>query len=386
MFAVVFFSLWLCNRDHVKGLGYWTLNLALHTTGRIIAIVDTVPSNPLLVSMGNIATLVGAILFLFGLAAFTETSINRRNYLILAIIIAILMLASTFIVENQLYRSALHGAASAFVSFQYLRIIWKRRKMNAYYATPLNLLFLIYTLFVTIFVIRTAGDIVGILQKTVLTSFESNSLRLSNLFALIALSGVNFLTLLLINGKLLSDLAQEGAAKTTMLERLRIQAHHDGLTDILNRCGLENVLDSLIFLKKEDPFMIYLIDIDNFKDINDTYGHEMGDRVLVQLGAIFSSITRAEDHVGRWGGDEFLIILPKAKNLPESVLPQHIHSAVSEFDWNNLLDLPTIGISISLGYTCYRYPESKRALLKRCDKNLYIAKNSGKNRTSGELC
>ncbi|WP_422481845.1 GGDEF domain-containing protein [Pleomorphochaeta sp. DL1XJH-081] len=386
MFAIVFFSLWLRNRSHVKGLGYWTLNLMLHTVGRIIAIIDTGPSNPLVVSIGNIATLVGAFLFLFGLASFTETDLNKRNYLILAILISILILTSAFTVENQLYRSAIHGGASAFVSFQYLRIIWKKRKMNTYYATPFSILFFIYTLFVGIFILRTLGDIFAILQGVELQTFDSNAIRTSNLFALIALTGVNFLTLLLVNGKLLSDLADEGAAKTTMLERLRIQAHHDSLTDILNRSGLENILDSLFFAKRDEPFMICLIDIDNFKDINDTYGHDMGDRVLIQLANILSSITRTEDHVGRWGGDEFLVILPKANSLPEEVLPQRIHAAVGDYDWSKLLALPKIEISISLGYTCYRYPESKRTLLKRCDNNLYRAKNSGKNSARGELC
>lgn len=384
MFTIVFLSLWIRNKDHVKGLGFWTLNLVLHTIGRFVMMSDTTSSNPLLVSFGNSATLFGAILFLFGLAAFTETRVNRRNYLVLATIISMILFVSNYTVENQLYRSAIHGGASAFISFQYLRILWRSRRMNIYFTTPFSLLFLTYTIFVAIFIMRTAADITAIIQGAELRTFDSQALRLSNLFALVSLSGVNFLTLLLVNGKLLSDLAEEGDRKTTMLERMRIQAHHDSLTDILNRSGLEQVLDALFFLERDNPFMICLIDIDNFKEINDTYGHEMGDLVLMHLAKLLSSLTRAEDHVGRWGGDEFMIILQKVQSMPDAVLPQRIHAAVGNFDWSSLMALPKITVSISLGYTWYRYPESRRTLLKRCDNNLYAAKWQGKDRACGD--
>jgi diguanylate cyclase (GGDEF)-like protein len=116
--------------------------------------------------------------------------------------------------------------------------------------------------------------------------------------------------------------------------------------------------------------MVLLIDIDNFKQVNDRWGHAAGDEVLVKTARIFRSIIRKQDLVGRWGGEEFLIIVPgpcDAKVLAERVRgeiagTQYRHGAAS------------FGITISIGVTCATPSDQIEQILKKADRALYRAK------------
>jgi len=128
-----------------------------------------------------------------------------------------------------------------------------------------------------------------------------------------------------------TELMQQLRANHTMLEQanerlralneeLRIQANTDSLTEINNRRFLDNALTSEVTRRNRypDPLSVALIDVDHFKEFNDTYGHDSGDVVLKVISARLLSCARNTDIVGRYGGEEFLIILPKTD--PESAM------------------------------------------------------------------
>jgi len=370
----------------VKGLGYWTANLVLHTLGKVMALLEISQETSFTIVFGNVVTWVGSVLFLFGLAAFTETAISYCKYAIFTFVSACIISFAIVFPDNQLYRSIVHGSLIIFISVQYLRIIWKKRAMDPLFTKPFFVLFVLYSILILLFFYRTAGDLIALKKNLYMNEFDSNALRLSNLISLVTLSGVNFITLILSNNKLLSDLAQDAIEKGVRLEKLQVEVEHDGLTGVFNRSALEHVLDGLTATKKNERYMVCLVDIDCFKAINDTYGHEMGDRALIQLARIFRSITRSKDYVGRWGGDEFLLILTEMSDVHQSQFPERILEAVRAFDWDSRFSLPDFQLTVSLGFSCLQYPETKNILLKRCDQNLYRAKRQGKNSAIGDCC
>lgn len=123
-----------------------------------------------------------------------------------------------------------------------------------------------------------------------------------------------------------------------------------------------------------EPFSILMIDIDNFKSINDQYGHNMGDLVLKKVSNVFIKNVRASDIVSRWGGEEFLILLPNTKLDGAVSIAERIRSQIETI---NIETLPKI--TVSIGVTSYKLSETIENLISRADKALYEAKVSGKN-------
>ena len=164
-------------------------------------------------------------------------------------------------------------------------------------------------------------------------------------------------------------------------ERIEEQATHDALTKIYNRYGINTVLSSKIheYMRYGEIFSIVFFDIDHFKKVNDTYGHDIGDFVLQNITRIVGSNIRESDIFGRWGGEEFIVILPKtplneavrvANKLRKSIESEHFGIERK--------------ITCSFGVTEIREDDTASTLLKRVDEYLYKAKNTGRNRVVGD--
>lgn len=152
-------------------------------------------------------------------------------------------------------------------------------------------------------------------------------------------------------------------------QKLEEMAVTDELTGIYNRRGIVNVLREE-FARTErykSMFSIALFDVDNFKPINDNYGHDMGDKVLVKLSSCAKNIIRDADKIGRYGGDEFLIILPET-NLEEALnLTDRIKEEIDNCEF-----LPGIKATISIGTTQYFPGDGDiEIVLKRADDEMY---------------
>lgn len=131
------------------------------------------------------------------------------------------------------------------------------------------------------------------------------------------------------------------------------------------------------------PFSLAIIDIDNFKPYNDTHGHLAGDKVLIALANLLRENTRKSDIIARYGGDEFIIILPELKSNQAKLLAEKLCETMHHSEDLKKLDLKSVDLSISIGIASY--PESGKTidkLLKNADNALYDAKKSGKNTVS----
>ncbi|WP_038052518.1 sensor domain-containing diguanylate cyclase [Thermotoga sp. Mc24] len=161
------------------------------------------------------------------------------------------------------------------------------------------------------------------------------------------------------------------------LERLSVT---DELTGLFNRRKMAEELEKEFHLWKRyrRPFSLLMIDIDDFKKINDTYGHLVGDDVLKRVARILVSSLRASDMVARWGGEEFLILCPETK-LNEAVsLAERIRTKIEKEVFENGLN-----VTVSIGVCEMKDHETIDDLLKEADDNLYLAKQRGKNRVIG---
>ncbi|MCK5032905.1 MAG: GGDEF domain-containing protein, partial [Calditrichia bacterium] len=131
------------------------------------------------------------------------------------------------------------------------------------------------------------------------------------------------------------------------------------------------------------PFSLAIIDIDNFKPYNDSHGHLAGDKVLIALAKLLKENTRKSDITARYGGDEFIIILPELELNQAKSLAEKLCDKMHQSEDLKKLDLKSVGLSISIGIASF--PESGKTidkLLKKADDALYAAKKSGKNTVS----
>ena len=161
--------------------------------------------------------------------------------------------------------------------------------------------------------------------------------------------------------------------------KLAFLAENDELTKTYNRHMLFRYLEDSIDAYRSDktPFALLMIDIDNFKQINDLYGHLMGDESLVLFANLIKSLIRTEDQIFRYGGDEFFILLPNthlegATHLGKRLL-QSIQSEKTK---------KTLNLTLSMGVVEYQAYETIDNVLKRVDRLLYQAKQNGKNQIS----
>jgi len=151
----------------------------------------------------------------------------------------------------------------------------------------------------------------------------------------------------------------------------------DRLTQLVNRIQLDHVLEENLqrALRYATPFSIILLDLDHFKQVNDVHGHLVGDEVLVNIGRILAACTRATDTVGRWGGEEFLIIVPNAGLNDAARLAEKLRGEIEAHEF------PTVGkMSASFGVTNFVPNDDVVKMINRADITLYKAKHAGRNR------
>ena len=163
-------------------------------------------------------------------------------------------------------------------------------------------------------------------------------------------------------------------------EELRDQATRDSLTRLWNRAAILDILQSELGRARrgEAPVSIILADLDYFKRINDTYGHLVGDAVLRETASRMRSAIRPYDEIGRYGGEEFLLVLPKCGAEAAVALGERLQIAINEEAI--MLDEGSIPITLSFGIATSDVATEMQAFLSAADTALYRAKDNGRNR------
>ncbi|RFU60831.1 GGDEF domain-containing protein [Bacillus sp. V59.32b] len=154
---------------------------------------------------------------------------------------------------------------------------------------------------------------------------------------------------------------------------LEDMASTDYLTGLPNRRKIDQILNKQF--RNGKAFSIILLDIDHFKAINDKYGHDIGDSVLKKISSLLSAHKKDQHFLGRWGGEEFIMIVTGGTNTEEEA--ERIRSIIEA---HLFMDVQTV--TASFGIATYEQGDDKRSLLNRADSALYLSKENGRNRVS----
>lgn len=174
-------------------------------------------------------------------------------------------------------------------------------------------------------------------------------------------------------------LQEELRSRAEALERL---AFFDGLTGIANRRFLDRQLEALISGSRRHgrPLAVALVDADRFKRINDSRGHAVGDEVLSEVARRLGARLRTEDHIGRFGGEEFLVLLPDTGADDAAAVAESLRAEVSSRPV--VVEGGEVDVTVSMGWAVWE-GDTAHALVARADAALYRAKAEGRNRVTG---
>ena len=185
--------------------------------------------------------------------------------------------------------------------------------------------------------------------------------------------------LLKLNSDLESLVKERTGTLQKMNDELRNLATHDCMTGLLNHSASLDALKSMqtSALRYGGVFAVIMIDIDHFKSINDQYGHQAGDKVIKAIANTLQASLRQSDSCGRYGGEEFIIILPQSDTQHASQLAERIRRAIQRL---KIEEVRYSEITASFGIALFDPANPEENLIARADQVLYEAKENGRNR------
>lgn len=297
--------------------------------------------------------LTGPGLFYVALGQFTGLTYNKGIVIGVITFVLAFLLYFTYLDNNIAMRMVTLSLGAAAIIFILIYQLWRMRKTSLRFSANLMLgSFLVYGIFLI-------GRTISIALSPPQDVFSNTPIQSATYLLLFVISffwSTGFI--LMVSHRLRNDLVEFATI--------------DALTHIPNRRATQ------VFLEKElsrtqrnqSEFSVLLIDLDNFKQVNDRWGHAAGDHVLVKTAGMFQSIIRKHDWVGRWGGEEFLIILPGPCDA--EVLAERVRGEIANAEYNP--GAASFGITISIGVACTKQPEQIDQILKKADTALYKAK------------
>jgi diguanylate cyclase (GGDEF)-like protein/PAS domain S-box-containing protein len=178
------------------------------------------------------------------------------------------------------------------------------------------------------------------------------------------------------------ELEQKNQSLMAAYDQLQIIASTDQLTKLMNRWSVLSLIEQeqVRFQRSRRPFSIIIADIDAFKSVNDTYGHNFGDHVIVYVAEILRTAVRAQDRAARWGGEEFLILLPETAIEGAVKLAEKLRCIIEESVIEK--DGLSVRITMTFGVSTNDLEQDLSQLISKADKALYYGKENGKNQVN----
>ena len=165
-------------------------------------------------------------------------------------------------------------------------------------------------------------------------------------------------------------------------EELKLYAYYDSLTKLLNRRSMESLLKSELdrIQRYQNHSCIIILDLDYFKDVNDTYGHPIGDLLLIEIADLLKNELRSADQIARWGGEEYLVFLPHVSYLQGVKVAEKLRESIEKKQF--LLNEFDVHITASFGVVELNHHTNNTLEIayKEVDRSLYRAKELGRNR------
>lgn len=379
--AYVFAITWWQNKRRFSGIGHFFIGFLIFAIGMTLAVLQDFLPIPISVVAANLLMFFSHILFLFGLSAFYKIKTNKAIYYAYTISFALIYGFFSLIeydVNNQtiVFNSMI---LPIYLHMLYL-LYFKVKNEDGRYTHNLGIVliaFFVMSFLRTLFAFR--DDMVNndFGFSTYETIFVMISIAMTMQFV--------FSLQLMINRRLFKITEERAAIQKILLQETEKLATTDSLTSVFNRRKIEFSIEEEFkqAVKHGGHFSIILCDLDYFKATNDKYGHDVGDQALIETANILTELIGRAGKVGRWGGEEFMILLPKLP-LKEAV---QVANSIRHYLENYSPKYIENGdkLSMSFGVADNRhFHKSYTSIVKQADNVLYQAKDKGRNRVEYE--
>lgn len=307
--------------------------------------------------ISNTLILTSPNLYYIAISRFTGQGYSKRYVVFIVAITAILLSYFQYVDDNIGARIISVSVGGAVSTLLILLKSWKARSERYRFALGLAIIpFSVYSLFLIARAVVTAINP----PQSIFSNSPVESATYVLLFVISFLWTIGFI--LMVSQRLQSDLGE--LASTDMLTR------------IPNRYATQNFLEKEFsrIQRKSGGFSVLLIDVDNFKQLNDKYGHATGDQALITTARVFNLEIRKQDIVGRWGGEEFLMILPDTPIQKAQALAERLRKDISavKFHGGNTPFQITVSIGVASSGGCNSIDE----IVNKADDALYVAKTT----------
>lgn len=364
--ALVMATLAIClglvaQRGQRDGLRIWAGALAAHSGAYFLFGLRGVASDWLTVWLANVLLAASFALMLEGLHQFQQVAVRRL--LVWASVLAAALFFALFLDDPPL-RLLLGSTLSCLQLLQLNRQLgarWQQTAGRGKYFVQIA-----FVLVALMLALRAAAVLVGVTQFTSVK--DSNLIQAATfLMATVAM--------------MLANLGMVVMTKERADECNRTLALVDALTGLYNRRHIQQSLTQQIARARRQhlPLSLLMLDIDHFKHVNDSHGHQSGDKVLRDLATCIKERVRTQDTVGRWGGEEFIVLLPDTDAAGAEALAEQLRQAVERWRFVSLQAQP-IPLTISIGVHALAEGEGSDELVGVADRALYLAKQHGRNR------
>ena len=362
VFSFGFIFVWINNRQ-MQSAGIWGLSYFFASAAFALEVpLSTMDHVDFLTPMGDTLYLAGALMLAIGFSVRFERKIP---WLALSLVFVPAWMGTswywfavddfTMRAEIISYACAAMTATGAISIYNYTKTVLDRLLFSV------TMIFSVQFVITTIVALRINNEVLQ--AETFLSSMYIEIMQFSVAFFAVAIAALLFANL-----------------ATKMIEELRLKSNTDSLTNLHNLRSFEALAQQLIEegIRNGTPTALVLCDLDYFKNINDSFGHMAGDKVIRSFAKTLKRGRRQIDIVGRIGGEEFAILLPVANSKMAGLVAEFARSKCSE---SVVIDeAPTIPVTASFGVAELELGDTYRSLFSRADEMLYRAKEQGRNR------
>ncbi len=372
--TIVMAYVWFQNRKKFKGTTHWLLYYIFQTVGVFLIMLRGSIPDILSFAAANILIVCGFMFLLTGLQRFLE---KKAAYFANGILLVVFFFLHYFFgivdqnIKARIFLLSLPIIIIISQALYLLMFLTEKGTKHIYRSTAIVCVLFImlycFRIAAAFFIYPVEGDFFSAGMVDSVIKLSSQMLGIMMTFSLV----------LMINVRLFNDVQQYAEERELMVTELRRLANTDGLTGIYNRSKIEQILTIEVLRSRryKHPLSIILADIDHFKMVNDTYGHNVGDVVLSGIASLMKEHIREVDTIGRWGGEEFLIVCPDTMAEGARKLAEKMRKKIEKHHFKD------IGVkTVSMGIAQIGKDDWDEDMIKRADKNLYKAKKAGRNR------
>lgn len=366
---------WIENRKKFRGIGFLVLDFLTKFVGFSLILSRGISPDFVSILIANIIMSIGSYSFLIGISRFTGIKINAALHLSISIVLLLMFSYFSIFNKNIVLRIIIISSLYFYLCGITARLLLlKTSKETKALYMPIGIICVMYMI---ISVLRIVSALIFLTPDDMFLENYYNAdaflILLNEILGLV----LSFAIIMMVNNRLLGDIHKYSMVREKMMDKLYVLSITDALTNLYNRKKIEDILyeETLRSKRYQRSLSVMIIDIDHFKDINDRYGHPVGDKVLKIISKTLKDNIRDVDKIGRWGGEEFLVVAPETHLVPAKSLAHRLKNSIEELRINNVRNL-----TVSIGLSVLNCNEGIESFIKRVDNALYKAKKYGRNR------